>query len=138
MGVMLDQNLTPLSGRNATYNSGFKGGYSESGSNTTGKEWPTTKYYDFYLSRTSYSDFARYIYGDATGELGPFASRKYGTQTRQISSWFDDDALFVSATYPWFGRGGHYANGTGAGVFTFSSAHGSVATYYSFRVVLAI
>ncbi len=46
MGVMMDQNGTPLSGRNASFNTGFIGGYGEGGSFTTGLSFPDSKYYD--------------------------------------------------------------------------------------------
>ena len=107
------------------------------GNNTEGREWPTTKYYDTYHYRTSYSDFTRYIYGDATGELGSFANRTYGSVMRQISSWYDDSAFFVRAADPWFRRGGDLTNGNESGVFAFSPGSGSLFTFYSFRVVLA-
>ena len=138
MGVMLDENSQPLSGRNASLNSGFKGGYTEGGSNTTGKDFPIPKYYDIYLYNKSDKVFNRYVLGDATGELGPFTSRIYGTQTRPISSWNDDEAFFISVTDPWFKRGGSFALGTGSGVFSFIVGHGLGFESTGFRIVLAI
>ena len=138
MGVMLDQNFAPLSGYKESYNSGFKGGYGNGGSNTTGKEWSTKKYYDSYLYSISNSNYRRRILGDATGELEPFGIRKYGTYTRQINSWYNDGAWIVSSEYPWFARGGLYANGTESGVFYFSHHNGMNDGGMSFRIVLTI
>ena len=145
MGIMLDQNGKPMSGRNSLYNSGFNGTFGcptcdrdTSGltSLTGGYDWPDSKYYDTYAYATVDEQFQRRILGDATGEMGPFVSTTYLTQTRQISSWYADYAHFVYSYYPWFARGGHYNLGLDAGMFAFSGAYGYAASYLSFRVVL--
>ena len=144
MGIMLDQNGNPMSGRNSLYNSGFNGTFGcptcdsdTSGltSLTNGYEWPEKKYYDTYAYSTSNQQYIRRILGDATGEMGPFASAKYLTQTRQISSWYADYAHFVDSGGPWFERGGDYPVGLGAGAFAFGNTYGH-ASGSSFRVVL--
>ena len=38
---------------------------------------------------------------------------------------------------PWFGRGGHFQHGLGAGVFASVGVHGSMHNYVSFRIVLS-
>ena len=94
------------------------------------------KYYDTYAYGTVDEQFQRRILGDATGEMGSFASAMYLTQTREISSWYADQAWFVWASSPWFRRGGHYRNGSDAGVFSFAHTDGYSHTDFSFRVVL--
>ena len=145
MGIMVDQNGKPMSGRNSLYNSGFNGTFGcptcdsdTSGltSLTGGYDWPDSKYYDTYAYATVDEQFQRRILGDATGEMGPFASVKYLTQTRQISSWYADHADFVWSSAPWFARGGHPDNGLNAGVFAFGNTHGPAYGDVSFRVVL--
>ena len=145
MGIMLDQNGKPMSGRNSLYNSGFNGTFGcptcdndTSGLTelTGGYDFPNSKYYDTYAYATVDEQFQRRILGDATGEMGPFASATYLTQTRQISSWYADEAWFVYSNIPWFARGGYYTHGLDAGVFAFSNDRGPMASYLSFRVVL--
>ena len=68
--------------------------------------------------------------------MGPFASATYLTQTRQISSWYADEAWFVWSSYPWFARGGGHTFGLDAGVFAFRAEYGRVYGHVSFRVVL--
>ena len=41
-------------------------------SNTTGKEWPSSKYYDLYDYGKGTLEYQRGILGDATKEFGPF------------------------------------------------------------------
>ncbi len=145
MGIMLDQNGNPMSGRNSLYNSGFNGTFGcpncdndTSGSTelTGGYDFPNSKYYDTYAYATVDEQFQRRILGDATGEMGPFANATYLTQTRQTSSWYADHAYFVWASYPWFFRGGSYRYGSEAGVFAFGNTDGHVNSNHSFRVVL--
>ena len=137
MGVMTDQNGKPLSGRNASNNSGFVGGYGEGGSLTTGYSWPEEKYYDKYTYGTSDSDYTRGQFGDATFEMGPFKNIIYANSlTRQISSWYSTCAAFIYLSSPWFGRGGAYYYGTESGPFAFGRDDGSMYEFSSFRVVL--
>ncbi len=140
MGIMTDQSGNPLSGRNATYNSGFIGNYGDGGSLTSGYNWPGEKYYDKYNEYnhgSSYSVYTRRILGDATGEMGPFQNMTYGNQYgRQISSWYDDVANFMYSVYPWFNRGHMYMHGTESGAFAFSYTAGAAHSYGSFRVIL--
>ena len=153
MGALADSSGNPMSGRHNVYNSGFLGTYgcptcdtsSVSGvdssikENTTGKEWPEdAKYYDLYKYQTSASSFKNRILGDATAEMGPFQSKTYGTQTRQIGSWYDDEGWFVIYWNTWFARGAAYYNGSEAGVFSFSRDAGHANSWFGFRVVLAV
>ena len=145
MGVLLDQNGKPMSGRNSKYNSGFNGTFGcptcdsdSSGltSLTNGYEWPEKKYYDTYAYSTTNQQYIRRILGDATGEMGPFNTVKYLTQTRQIGSWYADSAQFVHSSDPWFLRGGSHLDGLDAGAFAFDSTYGHATGGRSFRVVL--
>ena len=147
MGIMLDQNSKPMSGRNSKYNSGFNGTFGcptcdsdTSGltSLTNGYDFPDKKYYDTYAYATVDEQYQRRILGDATGEMGPFSTAKYLTQTRQIGSWCADYAYFIYSIYPWFYRGGNNVLGLEAGMFAFNSTHGCVYIDVSFRVVLML
>ncbi len=138
MGIMTNQSGQPLSGRNATYNSGFTGSFGEGGSLASGYSWPEEKYYDKYAYGTSYSEFTRGHLGDATVEMGPFKSIIYANnQTRQISSWYADHAYFVNTVYPWVEHGGSFNHGSESGMFAFIHTYGSADAYGGFRVVLA-
>ena len=145
MGVMVDENGKPMSGRNSIYNSGFNGTYgcptcdndtSEFTSLTTGYDFPESKYYDTYAYATVDEQYQRRILGDATGEMGPFTEVTYLTTTRQIGSWYDDVAYFVRSSSPWFRRGGGPGDGSDAGAFTFISDYSRVTSWIGFRVIL--
>ena len=148
MGIMLDKNGKPMSGRNSKYNSGFNGTFGcptcdsdNSGltSLTTGIPFPSdTRYYDTYAYAENDETYNRRILGDATGEMGPFATVTYGSQNRQIGSWYADEAWFVYHGLPWFIRGTTFHRGLGAGVFAFGHAYGHAYGNDSFRVVLSI
>jgi len=150
MGIMLDQSGKPMSGRNELYNSGFNGPYgcpaceassgndSSKTSLTTGINFPDVKYYDTYAHATNDENYQRRILGDATGEMGPFSTETYGTQNRQIGSWYADEAWFVHHGNPWFARGGARNASISAGMFSFAIAYGRADGAYGFRIVLAI
>ena len=148
MGIMVDKNGKPMSGRNSKYNSGFNGTFGcptcdsdNSGltSLTTGIPFPSdTRYYDTYAYAENDETYNRRILGDATGEMGPFATATYGSQNRQIGSWYADEAWFVNRYYPWFRRSGVYTGGVDTGVFVFVFAEGTLGNVDSFRVVLSI
>ena len=136
MGVMVDQNNELISGRNSSFHSNFKGIYSEGGSNTSGFDWPDKKYYDIYTYATVDEQYQRRILGDATGEMGPFSSVTYLTQTRYISSWYTDYSKFLFNIEPFFLRGESYANGMEAGIFAFDQYFGDLHDMDSFRIIL--
>ena len=70
--------------------------------------------------------------------MGTFSNATYGSQTRQIGSWYQDEAWFVSNDKPWFGRGGVNHHGLGSGLLMFSRGLGSVLNHASYRIVLAL
>jgi len=150
MGVMLDESGKPMSGRNELHNSGFNGTYgcpscdtasgndSTKTSLTTGIDFPESKYYDTYIYGTNSEYYQRRILGDATGEMGPFGTKSYGTQNRKVGSWYVDESWFVYHGAPWFSRGFNWEVGLGAGVFAFVSTGEQASSNGSFRVVLVI
>ena len=145
MGVMVDQNGKPMSGRNSLYNSGFNGTFgcptcdndtSKLTELTTGYDFPDSKYYDAYAYATVDEQFQRRILGDGTGEMGPFAEATYLTQIRQIGSWYEDHAYFIWSGSPWCLRGGDYPLGVRAGMFAFGVEYGRSYNSGSFRIIL--
>ena len=145
MGVMLDQNGNPMSGRNSLYNSGFNGTFGSPTSDndtsgltslTDGYEWPEKKYYDTYIYNTTNQQYIRRILGDATGEMGPFTSATYLTKTGNIASWYADTTHFVFSYNSWFIRGGNDSRGLGAGAFAFATSGGRFESWLSFRLIL--
>ncbi|MCI8575865.1 MAG: hypothetical protein HFI09_05280 [Bacilli bacterium] len=147
MGVMVDNEGNPMSGRNSKYNSGFNGTFgcptcdddvSGLTSLTNGKKFPDSKYYDQYVYSNSDTTYQRRILGDATGEIGPFVIITYGVKNRQIGSWYQDEALFVYLYGIWFNRSGHLTMGQGTGAFAFGRDHGGAWSANSFRVVLSV
>ena len=137
------------SGRHNIYNSGFIGkltcpecndsvvnhGTSEV---TEGIALPIDeRFYDKYDYDTSYITYNRGFLGDATKEMGPFQTITYGAQLVPEGSWYNDNAWLVVSGGPWVERGGHYTDGTGAGMFAFSYDFGRARLLHSFRLVLA-
>ncbi|MCI8575037.1 MAG: hypothetical protein HFI09_01050, partial [Bacilli bacterium] len=74
--------------------------------------------------------------GDATGEMGPFGVATYGSQDRQIGSWYQDEAWFVCPDFVWGIRGGQMSYGSSSGIFHHHSDHGAIVWVTSFRIVL--
>lgn len=137
MGVMTDHNGNPLSGQNASANSGFTGEFGEGGTLTIGYSWSKEKYYDSYQYGANYSDYTRRILGDATGEMGPFQSITYANNIeRRISSWYDDNTNFMDAIRPWIVRGGDYRHGSESGMFATGNNTGATNAWDGFRIVL--
>ena len=96
-----------------------------------------TKYWDKYTSTTN-TNYNYRLLGDATGEMGPFASETDPDGgSRYKSSWYGDYAYFVGSSYPWFVRGGLWDSGSASGAFAFHRNTGGTGTYNSFRVVLS-
>ena len=137
------------SGRHNVWNSGFNGKLTcpecnDNGVNheiikiTEGIALPTDeRFFDKYDYSTSYTTYNRGFLGDATKEMGSFQTMKYGAQSRQVGSWYNDEACLVRSGDPWVGRGGDYAYGTGTGMFSFFIVYGAAHSGYSFRLVLA-
>ncbi len=139
------------SGRHNVWNSGFKGKLTcpECNDNglevnhsiievTEGIDLPTDeRFYDKYDYSTSDTSYNRGKLGDATKEMGPFQSMKYLIQSRNVGSWYNDEAWIVYTARPWVQRGGIIDFGTGSGIFDLHTDYGSSSSYHSFRLVLA-
>ena len=148
MGVLEDSNGNIYSGRNSTYNSGFKGIYgcptcdsNTSGliKNTTGLDFPDIHYYNVYKSKDAigtdnWYDYSAGKLGDATKEI---ANNKENSSSANRGLWFNDYADFATPTNPFFGRGGAYNGNTGAGIFYVHLITANENTYGSTRSVLA-
>ena len=116
MGVLADSNGNPRSGYNSSSNSGFTG-MLENGTTYTGVSFPDSKYYNLY-TESSYTCHA----------------------LTETAGWYSDIAYFVSASIPWFRRGGdydNYSNSAHAGVFNFYTSFGNSFAYYSSRLVIS-
>lgn len=64
-------------------------------------------------------------------------NNKKGDATNETAGWNSDYSIFVGSSYPVFGRGGHYGNGTSAGVFAYYNSLGNPSSSSGFRVCLA-
>ena len=82
---------------------------------------PDAKYYDLY----EVEDIATVCEGTC-----------YGHALSETSGWYNDDATFVSSSYPWLYRGGHYNGTSNPGVFAFSYNDGFSTSHNSSRAVL--
>ena len=139
------------SGRNNAANSGFNGklvcsscSFGDVGVNpnilevTEGIDLPTDeRFFDKYDYSTSSVSYNRGFLGDATKEMGPFQSMNYLSQSRNIGSWYNDEAWFLDTGSLWVLRGGVCTGGAGAGMFYLGFAAGFANGDRSFRLVLA-
>ncbi len=92
---------------------------------------PDGKYYDLYDYQAEDGvGYTRYHLGDATREALKNTSSQGG------NTWFSDYSYNIYSSAPWVDRGGHYYNGSAAGVFNFSRYYGLVNTAGSFRSVI--
>ena len=115
-----------MSGGSAEY---VMGNYNDTIKNAGFSSMPEAKYYDKYTGTDSESDFTKYHLGDATKET---------LKTKSIgqNAWYQDYSYSVYSSGPWVWRGGFYAYGTVAGVFSIGYGNGVSTITYSFRVVL--
>jgi len=105
--------------------------YSSSGFDADSIAAYDSKYFDVYNGESDTTTYQYRILGDATGEMGPFAS--------EHGSWYNDSAGFLNSTSSWFARGGNYKlPDTDTGVFCFGGSTGAMFTYISSRLVLAL
>jgi hypothetical protein len=154
MAVYSDTTGAPRSGyycqdySTVSYFSGFNGRCDGSGSvnpSTAGIDYPDSKYYNLYRQDTVFTNnssstsnrqctFAT-CGGQALHEVWT------GTGASGTSSnyrWNGDYAIFVIATYPWFGRGGYSGTGAAAGVWTSNNTSGNASGYYGFRPLMSV
>ena len=124
MGVFVNSDGQLWSGNSTSENSGFTGLLGESGTSYTGTAFPDSKYYDVYKATSGTTISA------LTACNGGVC---YGHGLSETKRWYSDAIGFVSAKYPWFGRGGYYYFGSSAGVFDRSSGTGKGNSIYGFR-----
>ena len=60
-----------------------------------------------------------------------------GHALTETKRWYGDNDGFVSASYPWFARGGYYVAGGVTGVFYFSSHDGNYINSHSSHLVIS-
>jgi len=105
--------------------------YGNSGFNAENIVTYQSKYFDVYDENSNTTTYQYRILGDGTGEMGPFANNK--------GSWYGDYAYFLTASYPWFIRGGIYQDiDEDAGVFYFRRGSGNAGSSTSARLALAV
>ena len=137
ISFMQSENGKIIVGQSETSTSGFIGIYGQDNlENTVGLSLPNNKYYDLYPYITKNRAYFHRILGDATGEMGPFASHTYYDYSREVSSWHENRISFINNTVPIFLRGGSYADGSYSGIFASNRDTGRLAVNMSFRIVL--
>ena len=134
MGVFANSSGQLWSGYNTryqsgTFTSGFTGLLGSNGSSYTGVDFPDSKYYDVYKAANGTS-------------INPLTACDggicYGHGLSEVNEWYGDYAGFVSATGPWFIRGGYYGDGVDADAFNYGPLHGGTAfAEASFRSVIS-
>ena len=129
MGVFANSNGELWSGYSTSSNSGFTGLVGASGASYTGIDFPESKYYDVYKASNGTTRSA------LTACNGGVC---YGHALSEVNSWYGDYVVFVFVETPWFGRGGHYGNGSYAGVFSRVGSNGSANGSHGFRSSLVV
>ena len=92
----------------------------------TTSTYPDSKYYDKYSYSTSNTSRKRSKLGDGIKEV----------YKSSVNSWYDDYSRLATSYYLWFNRGGHYSDGSVAGVFSSRHSNGSAMSNYSSRPVI--
>src|SRR5574344_728828 len=87
-----------------------------------------SNYFDIYNSASTDTSYQYRILGDATGEMGTITSYK--------SSWYQDFAVLVTGSYPWFIRRGYCDETCIAGVFASTNRSGGASGGRGSRLVL--
>lgn len=123
-----------LVGKNSTYNSGFSGINYDGATLVSNYNLPDEKYYDLYNGTASGGYYDNKILGDATGETGPFGTINYSSYPRTISSWYNNQAVFIRYETPFLARGGVTTIGANSGIFAFDNQYGQPCSAY--RIIL--
>ena len=82
------------------------------------------------------SDSYQNNYNANSGKYGDAVYETSANVNTSNSSWYGDCSYFPYTSGPFFVRGGHYNNGTNAGVFCFNYSNRFSDRYISFRPVL--
>ena len=124
MGVLLDSNGNPYSGKSKTENSGFNGNLQDGTMYTDGVDFPDSKYYDSYTNTT--------VAHGCDNEIC------YGQALSETQNWYGNYAYFVALGNTWLLRGGGANYGsTNFGIFTFMARDGGFYSDRSFRIVIS-
>ena len=134
MAFVQNESHTILIGSNSSLTSGFSGLNYDESMITNGYSLPEAKYYDLYNTTTSSTNLKVRILGDATGELGPIFSKTYTTSVRNLSSWYDNQAVFLRLETPFLTRSGATDIGINSGIFAFDNQYGQACS--SYRIIL--
>ena len=134
MAFVQNESHTILIGSNSSLTSGFSGLNYDGSMITNGYSLPEAKYYDLYNTTTSSTNLKVRILGDATGELGPIFSKTYTTSVRNLSSWYDNQAVFLRLETPFLTRSGATDIGINSGIFAFDNQYGQACS--SYRIIL--
>ena len=142
---------------NNSYKTGYgaKAGSSSSATNgayntTLGKDASTTNnIYGIYDMSGGRYEYVMGVYNNAKSSSGfnSLPDEKYynnytgssytGHALTETKRWYGDNDGFVSASYPWFARGGYYGAGGVTGVFYFSSHDGNYINSHSSHLVIS-
>ena len=142
---------------NNSYKTGYgaKAGSSSSATNgayntTLGKDASTTNnIYGIYDMSGGRYEYVMGVYNNAKSSSGfnSLPDEKYynnytgssytGHALTETKRWYGDNDGFVSASYPWFARGGYYGAGGVTGVFYFSSYDGNYINSHSSHLVIS-
>ena len=128
MGVFANSGGQLWSGNSTSINSGFTGLVGSSGESYTGTAFPDSKYYDVYKATSATTISA------LTACNGGVC---YGHGLSEVSRWYGDLSNFVSASNPWFSRGGICFDGSNVGAFYFTYIDGHAWKSNSFRSVVS-
>jgi hypothetical protein len=123
-----------MSGGANEYLAAYIDGKPSSSGFSTGDLTTYAKYLDVYNELSEISTYQFRILGDVTGEISPF----YYVYGNYRNNWFQDYSRFVESSNPWFVRGGHIGDSTGASQFYFYSYTGVYDWSIGTRLVLAI
>ena len=99
------------------------GNYNDTIGSSGFSSMPDAKYYDKYASSTANIACNRDVC--------------FGHSLSETAGWYSDGQTMISATYPWFGRGGYYDNATYAGIFSFNRNTASGHSNNSFCLVMS-
>ena len=116
-----------------------------------GKDASTTgTIYGIYDMSGGTTEYVMGVYNNTKGSYSGFSSlpdTKYynnytgssytGHALTETKRWYGDNDGFVSASYPWFARGGYYGAGGVTGVFYFSSHDGNYINSHSSHLVIS-
>ena len=61
-----------------------------------------------------------------------------GDAVQETNGWNNDNTIYPSLAYPFFGRGGDYGSGSVAGIFAYSSNLGDSSNTGTFRISLVV